>query len=130
MAADVIEHYLPHMDAFQFIKDVPVDWQKSLYLDAEPGDYLVIARKDKNSENWFVGGNAADNGYKGTLALDFLEPGKKYEAIIYADDVKNGAHWETNPKAYTITKKVVTSKTKLKVEAAVGGGFAISLKAL
>ena len=130
MAADVIEHYLPHMDAFQFIKDVPVDWQKSLYLDAEPGDHLVIARKDKNSENWFVGGNAADNGYKGTLALDFLEPGKKYEAIIYADDVKNGAHWETNPKAYTITKKVVTSKTKLKVEAAVGGGFAISLKAL
>lgn len=130
MAADIIENYLPHMDAFQFIKDVPADWQKSVYLDAEPGDHIVIARKDKNSENWFVGCSAADNGYKNTLVLDFLEPGKKYEATIYADDIKNGAHWETNPQAYTITKKVVTNKTKLKVEAAVGGGFAISLKAL
>ena len=130
MAADVIEHYLPRMDAFQFIKDVPVDWQKSVYLEAEPGDFLTIARKDKNSENWFVGCSAAENGHKTTLTLDFLEPGKKYEATIYADDVKNGAHWETNPQAYTITKKTVTSKTKLKLEAAAGGGFAISLKAL
>ena len=130
MAADVIEHYLPHMDAFQFIKDVPADWQKSLYLEAEPGEYVTIARKDKNSDNWFVGCSAAEDGHKSTLVLDFLEPGKKYTATIYADDIKNGANWETNPKAYTITKKTVTSKTKLNLQAASGGGYAISIIAL
>ena len=127
MAADVIENYLPHMDAFQFIKDVPADWEKSVYLEAEPGEYVTIARKDKNSDNWFVGCSAAEAGHKSKLMLDFLEPGKKYTATIYADDIKAGAHWDTNPKAYTITKKTVTSKTKLNLEAASGGGYAISI---
>ena len=127
MAADVIENYLPHMDAFQFIKDVPADWEKSVYLEAEPGEYVTIARKDKNSDNWFVGCSAAEAGHKSKLVLDFLEPGKKYTATIYADDIKAGAHWDTNPKAYTITKKTVTSKTKLNLEAASGGGYAISI---
>ena len=88
---------------------------------------MTIARKDKNSDNWFVGCSAAEAGHKSKLVLDFLEPGKKYTATIYADDIKAGAHWDTNPKAYTITKKTVTSKTKLNLEAASGGGYAISI---
>lgn len=128
MAADVPEHYKEHMDAFQFIKDVPVDWQKSVYLEAEPGDYVTIARKDKHSENWFVGCSADENGHTANLKFDFLTPGKKYEATIYAD-AKN-ASWDKNPKAYTITKKTITNKSTLKLHAASGGGFAISLKAL
>jgi len=127
MAADVIENYLPHMDAFKFIEDVPVDWQKTVYLEAEPGEYVTIARQDKNSENWFVGCTAAENGHKSSLVLDFLTPGKKYNAVIYADDIKNGANWETNPIAYKITTKTVTSKTKLNLQAASGGGYAISI---
>ena len=126
MAADIIPNYEAHMDAFQFIKDVPCDWQKSLYLDVEPGDHLLIARKDKKSENWFVGLNSA-YGYKTTLKLDFLEPGKKYLATIYADDVKHGAHYKNNPHAYVISQKVVTAKSKLALEAAVGGGCAVSI---
>lgn len=129
MAADVIEHYEPHMDAFQFIKDVPVDWKKSLYLDAEIGDHILIARQDKHSDNWFVGLNSGENGYKTRLSLDFLEPGRKYVATIYADDIKAGAHYKTNPKAYKITRKTVTSKSKLDLQAAAGGGCAISIVA-
>lgn len=127
MAADVIEHYLPHMDAFQFIKDVPVDWQKSIYLEAEPGEYITIARKDKHSDNWFVGCTAGEDGHATNLDLSFLDNGKKYVATIYSDDIKNGAHWEKNPKAYKITSKVVTNKTKLNLKAAAGGGYAISI---
>ena len=127
MAADVPEHYKEHMDAFQFIKDVPVDWQKSIYLEAEPGDYVTIARKDKHSENWFVGCSADENGHTANLKLDFLTPGKKYLATIYAD--AKDASWDKNPKAYTITRKVVTNKTNLKLRAASGGGFAISIVA-
>ncbi len=126
MAADIIPNYKAHMDAFQFIKDVPCDWQQTRYLDCEPGDHLLIARQDKNSNNWFVGLNSA-YGYKTQLKLDFLEPGKKYMATIYADDVKNGANYKTNPSAYVITSKQVTSKSKLQLEAAVGGGCAISI---
>lgn len=126
MAADVIEHYEPHMDAFQFIKDVPCDWKQTLYLSAEVGDHLLIARQDKNSDNWFMGLNAT-NGYKGKVSLDFLEPGKKYTATIYADDVKHGAHYQTNPHAYVITQKTVTSKSKLELQAAIGGGCAVSI---
>ncbi len=129
MAADIIENYETHMDAFQFIMDVPCDWQQTKYLDCEVGDHLLIARKDKQSENWFVGLNAA-NGYKTTFKLDFLSPGCKYEATIYADDVKHGAHYQTNPHAYTISKRVVTDKSRLTLQAAVGGGCAVSLKKL
>lgn len=125
MAADVPEHYQAHMDAFQFIKDVAVDWDESRYLEAEPGDYITIARKAKGSENWFVGCTAGDNGHTSNLDFSFLVPGKKYEATIYCD-AKN-ASWDKNPAAYTITKKTVTNKTKLTLRAAIGGGFAISI---
>ena len=127
MAADLIENYEPFMDAFQFIKDVPVDWQQSVYLEAEPGDYVTIARKDKHSENWFVGSTVDENGHTSTLKLDFLTPGKKYVATIYADG--KDASWDKNPQSYTITQKVVNSKTVLKLKSASGGGFAISIKA-
>ena len=125
MAADVPEHYKEHLDAFQFIKDVAIDWDKSLYLEAEPGDYITIARKAKGSEKWFVGCTADENGHDATLKLDFLNPGQKYKATIYAD--AKDASWDKNPKAYTITAKTVTAKTTLKLRAASGGGFAISL---
>ena len=126
MAADIPENYDRFPDAFQFIKDVPVDWQKSVYLEAEPGQVVTIARKDKNSENWYVGSTVNGAGHNTRLSLDFLTPGKKYEAVIYADG-KN-ADWERNPQSYTITKKAVTSKTVLKMKSAPGGGFAIQLK--
>lgn len=125
MAADVPEHYQAHMDAFQFIKDVAVDWDESRYLEAEPGDYITIARKAKGSENWFVGCTAGDKGHTSNLDFSFLVPGKKYEATIYCD-AKN-ASWDKNPAAYTITKKTITNKTKLTLRAASGGGFAISI---
>jgi len=128
MAADLIENYEKHMDAFQFIKDVPCDWQKSVYLEAEPGDCVTIARKDKNSENWFVGSSVAENGHTSMFRLDFLTPGKQYEATIYADG--KDASWDKNPQSYTITKRKVTSKSVLRLKSASGGGFAISLKEL
>ena len=126
MAADLPENYEKHMDAFQFIKDVPVDWQKSVYLEAEPGRYITIARKDKHSNDWYVGCTAHEGGHTSVLLLNFLDKGKKYEATIYAD--AKDANWKTNPKAYTITKQKVNAKTKLKLTAAKGGGFAISIK--
>ncbi len=127
MAADMPEHYEQFMDAFQFIKDVAIDWDKSVYLEAEPGDYITIARKAKGSEDWFVGNTSDENGHQSVLKLDFLTPGKKYTATIYAD-AKN-ADYQNNPQAYTIKKQVVTSKSVLKLKAARGGGFAISIKA-
>ena len=126
MAADVPEHYQEHMDAFQFIKDVALDGDKSLYLEAEPGDYITIARKEKGADRWFVGCTADENGHDARIALDFLTPGKKYTATIYAD--AKDASWDKNPKAYTIKQMTVTSKTKLSLHAASGGGFAISIK--
>ena len=128
MAADVPENYERFMDAFQFIKDVPVDWQKSVYIEALPGEVVTIARQDKNSDDWYVGSTVGGAGHETELALDFLSPGRKYEATIYAD--AKDAHWRENPQAYTITKQTVTSKKKLKLKSAPGGGFAISLKAL
>ena len=125
MAADLPEHYNRFLDAFQFIKDVPVEWTTSKYLEAEPGYYITTARKDKNSNNWFVGNS---NGYQkrtSTITLDFLEKGKKYEATIYAD--APNADYKTNPQAYKITKQKVTNTTKLQVFAAAGGGYAISI---
>ena len=177
MAADFPEHYEPHMDAFQFIKDVAVDWDKSLYLMAEPGDYIVTARHPKLStlnkaaegvgtlkdgkkgvvsnatkfvydlpddatiedlwhatphDVWYVGGITDENAREVTVKLDFLKPGVKYEATIYAD-AKNASgipdeHY--NAQAYTITKKTVTNKSELKVKMAPCGGFAVSLRSL
>ncbi len=127
MAADMPEHYEQFMDAFQFIKDVAIDWDKSVYLEAEPGDYITIARKAKGGEDWFVGNTSDENGHQSVLKLDFLTPGKKYTATIYAD-AKN-ADYQNNPQAYTIKKQTVTSKSVLKLKAARGGGYAISIKA-
>ena len=128
MAADLPENYERFADAFQFIKDVPVDWQESVYLEAEPGRYITIARKDKHSDNWYIGNTSNENGHTSELLLNFLDKNKKYEATIYAD-AKN-ADWQTNPKAYTITKQKVNTKTKLKLTAAKGGGYAIKISEL
>lgn len=126
MAADIPENYERFMDAFQFIKDVAIDWDESRYLEAEPGEYITIARRAKGTDDWYIGCTAGYNGHKSDLKLDFLAPGKKYEAIIYAD--AKGTSWDNNPQSYTITKKKVTNKTKLKLTAGVGGGYAISIK--
>ena len=125
MAADEIENYEPHMDAFQFIKDVAVDWDDSRYLEAEPGRYIVVARKAKGTNNWFVGCTASEHGHTSTIKLNFLDPGKKYVATVYAD--AKGAHYKDNPQAYVISKREVNSKSSLKLTAAPGGGYAISI---
>ncbi len=126
MAADLPENYNRFLDAFQFIKDVPVEWATLKYLEAEPGYYITIARKDKNSNNWFVGNSNGYNARTATVNLDFLEKGKKYEATIYAD--AENADYKTNPQAYKISKQKVTNKTKLLLKTAAGGGFGISIK--
>lgn len=127
MAADVIEHYEARPDAFQFIKDVAVDWDKSLYLEAEPGEYVVTARKAKGKDAWYIGCTAGDNGHKTNIALDFLTPGKTYTATVYAD--AKGTAWNKNPESYVIKKMKVNNKTVLKnLVAGVGGGFAISIQ--
>ncbi len=123
MAADFPEHYELYMDAFQFIKDVAIDWQKSKYLLAEPGDYIVVARKAKGTGKWFAGGVTDENSRTLKVPLNFLDPGKKYVAKIYAD--AKDADYEKNPEAYTIYEKTVTSKTVLPIYMARGGGFAI-----
>ncbi|MGV3459714.1 MAG: glycoside hydrolase family 97 protein [Flavobacterium sp.] len=124
MAADLPENYEKYPDAFQFIKDVAADWDDTKILEAEPGDYLTIARKEKGKENWFLGAITDENARQATVSLDFLTPGKKYKAVIYADG-KN-AHWEKNPKSYEIKTQTLTSKSKLKLNLAAGGGTAIS----
>ena len=125
MAADVIESYEARMDAFQFIKDVAVDWDESRYLEAEPGDYLTIARKAKDTNNWFVGGITDENARKVELKLDFLDADKKYVATLYADG--KDADYKENPTSYQIKKGIVTNKTKISVQEARSGGFALSL---
>lgn len=125
MAADLPENYAKHMDAFQFIKDVAVDWDDSRYLEAEPGYYITVARKAKGTGNWFVGSVAGQKEHTSKLTFDFLDKGKKYIATIYADG--KDANYKTNPTSYTITKGIVTSKTKLTLHAVEGGGYAISL---
>lgn len=126
MAADLPENYERYLDAFQFIKDVAVDWQDSKYLEAEPGDYLTVARKEKNGERWFLGAITDENARSSEVKLDFLTPGKKYKAIIYQDG--KGADWKDNPKAYEIKTMTVTSKSKLKLNLAKGGGTAVSFE--
>ena len=125
MAADLPESYERHLDAFQFIKDVAVDWDDSKYLEAEPGDYITVARKAKGTGNWFVGGITDENARVSTFTLDFLEPGKEYVATLYADG--KDADYEKNPTAYQIKKGIVTNKTKISVKMARSGGFALSL---
>ncbi|TGE09438.1 glycoside hydrolase family 97 protein [Hymenobacter fodinae] len=125
MAADLPETYNKHLDAFQFIKDVAVDWDNSKVLEAEPGDYITIARKAKGKSSWFVGSTCDEQGRTSKINFSFLDPGKKYTATIYADG-KN-AHYEKNPQAYAIRKMMVTNKTKLSQLCAPGGGYAISI---
>nr|WP_242385486.1 glycoside hydrolase family 97 protein [Phocaeicola sartorii] len=126
MAADLPENYARFMDAFQFIKDVPIDWEKSIYLEAEPGQYIVVARKEKGGENWYIGCTANENGHTSVLNFDFLDSGKQYETIIYRDDVD--AHYLENPQAYIISSQKITSKSRIKISAAPGGGYAMSIK--
>ena len=125
MAADLPEHYEQFMDAFQFIKDVAIDWDESKYLEAEPGHYITVARKEKGSSNWFVGNVNGNNSRTSNISFDFLEKGKKYMATIYAD-AKN-ADYKTNPQAYTIKKLTVTNKSKLAQVSVPAGGYAISI---
>lgn len=125
MAADLPENYNRFLDAFQFIKDVPVDWEKTVYLEAEPGEFITTARKDRNSSSWFIGNTNGTSARTSKISLDFLEKGKKYKATIYAD--AQDAHYKTNPQAYKITTITVTSKSKLDVFTAPGGGFGISV---
>jgi hypothetical protein len=125
MAADLPENYNRFADAFQFIKDVAIDWDDSKYLEAEPGQYVTVARKAKGTNNWFVGNVNGENTRISNIKLDFLEKGKKYEATIYAD--AKDAHFKTNPQAYTIRKITVTNKSKLSQFSAAGGGYAISI---
>ena len=113
------------MDAFQFIKDVAVDWDDSKYLEAEPGDYITVARKAKGTNNWFVGGITDENARTSTFTLDFLEPGKQYVATLYADG--KDADYESNPTSYQIKKGLVTNKTKISTKLARSGGFAMSI---
>ncbi|WP_019948166.1 glycoside hydrolase family 97 protein [Hymenobacter aerophilus] len=127
MAADLPETYNKFLDAFQFIEDVPVDWDDTRILEAEPGDYITIARLQKGGSNWFIGSTCDEQGRTSNISFSFLQPGKKYEATIYADG--KGAHYETNPQAYAIRKITVTSKSKLKQYCAPGGGYAISIVA-
>ena len=128
MAADLPENYEKFEDAFQFIKDVAIDWDQSHYLEAEPGDYLTVARKAKGKANWFVGSVGGEVDRTSNLSFDFLEKSKKYIATIYAD--APGANYKTNPQAYVIQKVVVTTKSNLSQWVAAGGGYAISIFSL
>ena len=125
MAADFPENYEKHLDAFQFIKDVALDWDKSIYLEAEPMEYITAARKAKGSSSWFVGSVTGLKPHNSTLRLDFLDKGKTYVATVYAD--APDADYKTNPQAYTITKGLVTAKSVLKLHSVAGGGYAISI---
>lgn len=127
MVADLPENYAKYMDAFRFIKDVACDWDDSRYLEAEPGDYITVARKAKGTDNWFIGGKCDENGHKSVVKLDFLDKGKKYDCTIYAD--AEDASFDKNPKSYTITRKTVKRGDVLKLAEAPGGGFAVSLMA-
>lgn len=125
MACDLPENYNRFLDAFQFIKDVALDWDESIYLEAEPSEYITIARKAKGSDNWFVGNTAGYNPFTSKISFDFLDADKQYIATIYAD--AKDADYKTNPQAYTIHKVVVNNKSKLTQLSVPGGGYAISI---
>ena len=126
MAADLPENYERFPDAFRFIRDVALDWSESRYLEAEPGEYVTVARRAKHTGEWFIGSTAGEEGHLSKIAFDFLEPGKKYVATIYAD--APDAHYRTNPQAYTIRQTAVTSRSKLTQRVAPGGGYAVSIR--
>jgi hypothetical protein len=125
MAADLPENYAAHMDAFQFIKDVAVDWDDTKIIEAEPGDYITIARKEKAKNNWFIGAITDENGRDAAIPLSFLDEGKKYAASIYADAAN--ADWKNNPEAYQIEHFIVDKTTMLNIKLAAGGGAAVSI---
>lgn len=125
MAADLPENYERFMDAFQFIKDVPVDWDNSIYLEAEPGKYVTVARKEKGTNNWFIGSATGNANHQSVISLDFLEKGKNYIATIYADT--KDTDYKLNPQSYQIVKGLVNSKNKLKINTVEAGGYAVSL---
>ena len=125
MAADFPEHYEQFPDAFQFIKDVALDWSETKYLEAEPGQHITVARRAKGTDNWFVGNTAGYNAFTSHVSFDFLPANTQYIATIYADS--KDAHYKTNPQAYTIRKAIVTNKSKLTQVSVPGGGYAISL---
>ncbi|MGP1481209.1 MAG: glycoside hydrolase family 97 protein [Hoylesella enoeca] len=125
MAADFPENYEKHPDAFQFIKDVAIDWDKSIYLEAEPMEYISVARKAKGTDNWFVGGVTGEQAHRSDITFHFLDKGRKYEATIYRDGTD--ADYKTRPQSYKIEKLTVTAKTKLSINSVPGGGYAISL---
>lgn len=127
MAADLPEHYEKYDDAFQFIRDVPCDWDDSKYLEAEPAQYITVARKEKGKDNWFVGGKTNADARTAVVKLDFLDKGRKYECTLYKD--AENADYEKNPKAYTITRRTVKKGDVIKVKEARGGGFAMSIMA-
>ena len=128
MAADLPENYQKHMDAFQFIKDVAADWDDTRILSAEPGDYIITARKAKGTDNWFVGGITDENKRDYTVDFSFLDKGQKYEATIYEDG--KDADYINNPQSYNIYKKQITSKSKINLKMVRSGGFAISIKSV
>lgn len=128
MAADLPENYAKYNDAFQFIRDVAVDWSDSRYLEAEPADYIVVARKAKGTDDWYIGGKCDEQGHQSKISLDFLDKGRKYACTIYAD--APNASYDKNPKAYIIKHRTVTRRDVLRLRMASGGGFAVSLKAL
>lgn len=125
MAADLPEHYEKYDDAFQFIRDVAVDWDDSRYIEAEPARYITVARKAKGTDNWFIGGKCDANGHNAVVKLDFLDAGKKYDCTVYSD--ATDADYEKNPKAYTIKKRTVKKGDVLRIKEARGGGFAVSV---
>ena len=125
MAADFPENYERFMDAFQFIKDVAVDWDDSKYLEAEPGQYITVARKAKGTDKWFVGNVGGYQPFTSKISFNFLDPGKQYIATIYSD--AKDADYLKNPQAYNIRKVIVTSKSKLEQLTVPGGGYAISI---
>lgn len=127
MAADLPEHYQKYMDAFQFIKDVALDWDDSRYLAAEPGEYIVVARKAKDKDEWYVGGVTNEEARTVEVNFDFLDPSKQYVATVYADT--KDADYATNPESYAITRGKVTKSSEGKIYMARGGGFAMSIKA-
>jgi len=125
MAADLPENYEKFPDAFQFIKDVALDWDKSIYLEAEPGDYVTVARNAKGTENWFVGNSTGIELYESSINFNFLTPGVQYIATIYVD--AKGTDYKNNPQSYDIQKLIVTNKSTFKKKVGIGGGYAISI---
>ncbi len=125
MAADLPENYMRFMDAFQFIKDVPVEWSKSIYLEAEPGEYITIARKDKNSESWYIGNSNGYDERTSNISLAFLDTNTTYKAVIYKDG--NDANYSSNPQSYVIDSEFVNSNDTLMINTVPAGGYAIQL---